>query len=281
MILVNGRDTSLIPVLDRGFQYGDGCFTTLEVCSGVPLFLLRHLSRLARDCARLRIPFDCADSLGAEAKSMVAAGRDGVLKIIVTRGEGGRGYRCPETLRPTRVLSFHPRPAYAPAWAESGVALRVCRTRLGVNPDLAGIKHMNRLEQVLARSEWSDSGIQEGLLLDAQGCVTEATMSNVFLVRDGCLETPRLDRCGVAGIMRELVMELAIQMGMAVREVRCRLPQVLRADEVFLTNSLIGVWPVCRLDERQWQPGPATRRLSAAVAQAKRRQTQEDGACIV
>lgn len=205
---------------------------------------------------------------------MAEVGRDGVLKIIVTRGAGGRGYRWPDVPLPTRVLSFHTRPDYPPDWAAVGVASRLCRTRLGVNPALAGIKHLNRLEQVLARNEWSDPGIQEGLLLDTLGWMVEGTMSNLFLLRDGQLETPRLDRCGVTGVMRELVMELANSMGMAVREVRCRLSQVLQADEIFLTNSLIGVWPVRRLDDREWLPGIRTRRLSLAVEQAKRRAAQ-------
>lgn len=276
MMLVDGRETSLIAVADRGFQYGDGCFTTLEVRGGVPLFLSRHQGRLARDCARLRIPYDCADLVGAEARSMAEAGRDGVLKVMVTRGEGGRGYRCPEVPRPTRILGFYPRPGYPNGWAVSGVALRVCQTRLGVNPLLAGIKHMNRLEQVLARSEWSDADIAEGLLLDSLGWVAEGVMSNVFLVRDGRLETPKLDRCGVAGVMRGLVMELAGDMGMAVREARCRLSRLRQADEVFMTNSLIGVWPVQRLDDREWQVGPVARRLAEAVEQAKRCAVQQE-----
>lgn len=269
MMRVNGQDTSLVPAADRGFQYGDGCFTTLEVRSGVALFWPRHCSRLARDCARLHIPFSCAATLTAEAAAMAAAGGDGVLKIIITRGVGGRGYRWPDAPQPTRVLSFHPRPDYSADWASSGVALHLCRMRLGVNPDLAGVKHMNRLEQVLARNEWSDADTQEGLLLDALGWVTEGTMSNLFLLREGRLETPKLDRCGVAGVMRELIMELANNMGIAVREVRCRLSYLLQADEIFLSNSLIGVWPVRSLDDRRWRPGPCTLKLAEAVAQAK------------
>ncbi|WP_255210882.1 aminodeoxychorismate lyase [Methylogaea oryzae] len=246
MMLVNGREGLSVPVADRGFQYGDGCFTTLEVRDGAPLFLARHQARLSRDCARLQIPYDCADQVVSEARSLAEAGRDGVLKIIVTRGAGGRGYRCPDVPQASRILGFYPRPVYPSEWAASGVVVRVCRMRLGNNPALAGIKHMNRLEQVLARSEWSDAEIAEGLLLDAQGWVTEGVMSNVFMVRDGRLETPRLNRCGVAGVMRELVAELAGRMGIAVREGRCRLSRLREADEVFVTNSLIGIWPVRR-----------------------------------
>mgnify|MGYP001613478582 CR=1 FL=1 len=273
MILVNGQETSSIHVTDRGFQYGDGCFSTLEVRSGAPLFWSRHRSRLERDCSRLHIPFECADALDAEVIAVAASGGDGVLKVILTRGVGGRGYRWPDVLQPSRVISFHLRPDYPASWASSGVVLRLCQTRLGINPSLAGIKHMNRLEQVLARNEWPDAEVQEGLLLDTLGWVVEGTMSNLFLVRSGRLETPRLDRCGVAGVMRELIMELATSLGMAVREVRCRLPHVSQSDEIFLTNSLIGVWPVRRLENQQWQPGPITLGLANAVEQAKNQES--------
>jgi 4-amino-4-deoxychorismate lyase len=278
MILVNGQEAASIAVLDRGFQYGDGCFSTLEIRDGLPVLLSRHLQRLARDCAQLHIPCTDADVavLADEARRLAAAGRDGVLKIILTRGAGGRGYRCPEPPQPSRVLSFHPRPVYPQTWFEDGVTVRLCRLRLGINPALAGAKHLNRLEQVLARQEWTDAETAEGLLLDAAGWVAEGTLSNVFWLRDGVLQTPRLDRCGVAGVMRELVLELAGRLGITVRQGRYRLPQVLQADEVFLTNSLIGLWPVRRLQERQWQPGPYTRRLAAAVEQAKQR---ESAAC--
>lgn len=274
-MLVDGRSTTLITVADRGFQYGDGCFTTLEVRQGVPLFQERHLQRLQRDYTRLRIPFDQTAALHAELAAMAAEGGNGVLKVILTRGAGGRGYRCPEPPQPSRVLSFHPMPEYPTAWASAGVALHLCKTRLGINPALAGIKHLNRLEQILARAEWTDPDTPEGLLLDAQGCVTEGTMSNVFLVQGGVLTTPKLDRCGVAGVMREMVMELAAGMGLRVRQRRCRLADVYQADEVFLSNCLIGLWPVRRLGEHAWRPGPCFQRLHAAVANAK----QEAAAC--
>lgn len=276
MILVNGQETASIPVLDRGFQYGDGCFTTLEVHDGLPIFLSRHLQRLARDSARLQISLGDGAALPAEARRLAADGGDGVLKIILTRGAGGRGYRCPDQPQPSRVLSFHPRPVYPAEWAEAGVVARLCRLRLGLNPSLAGIKHLNRLEQILARQEWSEAEIAEGLLLDSSGYLVEGTLSNVFWLRDGVLQTPRLDRCGVAGVMRELVLELAGRVGLRVRQGRYRLPQMLQADEVFLTNSLIGLWPVRRFQEQQWPVGPHTRRLAAALEQAKQ---QERAVC--
>lgn len=271
MIWVDGIRTSAIPVSDRGFQYGDGCFTTLEVADGVPLFLQRHMARLSLDASRLGIPYADFTALTTEAQQVSRTGGEGVLKIFLTRGEGGRGYRWPDPVRPTRVLSFHPLPTYPASWRTEGVVLRWCAMRLGCNPRLAGIKHMNRLEQVLARGEWSDPDIAEGLLLDAAGYLVEGTMSNVFWVTNGRLHTPRVDRCGVAGVMRDIVIDEARRQRIPVCQVRRRPAAALRADELFVTNSVIGLWPVRRLADRVWPAlGPIIARLASAVAEAKR-----------
>jgi 4-amino-4-deoxychorismate lyase len=260
-LLVNGIPSAVVDVADRGFQYGDGIFSTLLVRGGVPLFLSRHLDRLERDCRRLLIPAPDRAALSHEARSLCRTRRDGVLKIQVTRGSGGRGYRLPEAATPSRVLSIHPLPDYPPDLGEKGVAVRWCRTRLGINPALAGIKHMNRLENILARAEWPLGEIREGLMLDAGGNVTEGTMTNLFLVESGRLITPELDLCGVAGVMRGLVMEAAASLGRIVEERRIGPDEVETADEVFLTNCVIGVWPVRQVETRDYPVGPLTREI--------------------
>lgn len=260
--LVNGRQTSSVDVADRGFQYGDGVFRTLLVCRGQPLFLSRHLVRLEGDCRRLAIPFPDADVLAREAHFLSKTRPEGVLKIQITRGSGGRGYRIPEPALPTRVLTIHPSPDYPPAFREEGVAVRICRSRLGINPDLAGVKHMNRLEQILARAEWTDGEIREGLMLDQEGCVIEGTMTNLFWVKDGILSTPKLNRCGVAGVMRALVMESAPDLGRALVERSIPVDALHEADELFLTNSVIGIWPIRRIGVMDYPVGPVTREIS-------------------
>ncbi len=137
--------------------------------------------------------------------------------------------------------------------------------RLGCNPGLAGVKHLNRLEQVLARAEWDDPSIVEGLMRDADGHVVEGTMSNLFAVLDGVLLTPELSLCGVRGIMREIVLETAARCGLAPVERKIPTEALLRADEVFLTNSLIGVWPVRRFESEEFPVGDVTRRLMGAL----------------
>lgn len=265
-MLVNGEPAAEVAATDRGFQYGDGVFTTLPLRRGVPELLDRHLARLERDCARLAIPFPGRDALIEDTRKLISGGADGVLKIQLTRGVGGRGYRPPEPALATRVLGLYPPPEHPPELARDGVAVRLCATRLGINPRLAGVKHMNRLEQILARAEWRDGEFHEGLMRDARGWVTEGTMTNLFLTRDGLLLTPKLDHCGVAGVMRALVMEVAAGHGVAVEETRLHPDDLDGADELFLTNSLIGVWPIRRIDGRATPVGPLTREIAGWLA---------------
>ncbi|HLF98476.1 MAG TPA: aminodeoxychorismate lyase [Methylococcaceae bacterium] len=261
LIWVDGRESRRISALDRGLHYGDGVFTTLAVRGGAPLLLDRHLARLARDCGRLGIPCPAPELLRGEAARLSRGQDRAVLKITITRGEGGRGYRAPDECRPTRLLALHPWPEFPGDPARDGIAARVCHLRLGRNPALAGIKHLNRLEQVLARSEWDDPKIREGVLLDCDGAVVEGVMSNLFWVKEDRLFTPCLNECGVAGVMRALVLELAGHHGLFAVEVREPVSTLFEADEAFFTNSVIGLWPARSLDGRAFAPGPVSRRV--------------------
>jgi len=259
--LVNGQPTRCVDLADRGFQYGDGTFTTVVVRQGVPLFWPLHLARLERDCEKLLIPFPGGACLGPDVRTLCMAQPEGVLKIQISRGIGGRGYRLPEPAQVTRVLSMHPLPDYPPGLRKNGIEIRVCESRLGINPRLAGIKHMNRLEQILARAEWSAEEIREGIMLDAEGHVTEGTMSNVFLIKNGTLFTPKIDRCGVAGVMRSITITTALEHGIDAVEARITLEELYAADEVFLTNCVIGLWPVKRCEQRTYGVGPVTQEI--------------------
>jgi 4-amino-4-deoxychorismate lyase len=265
MLLINGRAGHFIEAADRGFQYGDGVFTTLPVKSGQPIFLPLHLMRMAADCGRIGIPFPGASVLEPEVRQLCRTQIDGVLKIQITRGTGPRGYRPTADATPTRILSLQDYGGSSRHTAEHGVRVMLCRHRLGLNPALAGIKHMNRLEQILARSEWDDASIHEGLMLDSAGALIEGTMSNLFLVAKGRLVTPDLSECGVAGVMRSVVLALAADEGIATDVRRVSRDDLAAASEVFLTNSLIRIWPVVALDDQAWTVGPITRRLHRQV----------------
>ena len=268
-VLVNGREDNRVPVLDRGLHYGDGLFETLAVCRGEPLLWERHRQRLARGCARLGLPAPDPERLRREARTLCRGRERGVLKILLTRGQASRGYACEPDTAPTRVLLWSEWPAHPAGCREQGVAVRWCETRLSRNRRLAGIKHLNRLEQVLARAEW-EGEYAEGLMRDDQGQVIEGVMSNVFLVRNGELHTPDLSECGIEGVMRALVMERAARHGLAVSVGALTREDFLRAEEVFLTNSLIGVWPVRQIENTILSMGPVSRRVMEWV---------QDGCC--
>lgn len=267
MILVNGVEAEQINVADRGLQYGDGLFETIAVIEGKPEFWGRHMARLQHGCERLSIPAPDASLLLSEAGQLIAAQpslRTGVsaevgqpadrsvLKIIVTRGVGGRGYRLPENPEATRILSLSPWPDYPAANSETGVRLHLCKTRLSSNPLLAGIKHLNRLEQVLARNEWSDPDIAEGLMVDGDDHIIEGTMSNIFFVRDDKVITPELSRCGVAGVMREVVIDRLQREGIPVTIRPVALGELGEMEEAFCSNSLIHVWPIRQIGDREF-----------------------------
>ncbi len=261
MMLVNGTPADSIPLTDRGLAYGDGVFRTLCAVDGRPLHWARQYAKLNSDCAALQIPCPDAATLLAEVRAASAAVAQASVKIIVTRGSGPRGYALPQPCSPMRVVIAD---AYVPSPRnDSGVTLHLCRLRLAHQPALAGVKHLNRLENVLARAEWSDAAVAEGLLLNQTEHVIGGTMSNLFVVENNTLITPDLSRCGVAGVTRARVIDLAKQAGVTCRVEAVSLQRVLDADAMFVVNSLIGLWPVARLAERSWTPNA----LSKQVAQ--------------
>ncbi|MGD9888315.1 MAG: aminodeoxychorismate lyase [Halothiobacillaceae bacterium] len=253
-----------IDLLDRGLHYGDGLFETMAVQGGRVRVLPRHIKRLQLGAARLAIPLPDVALLEVALQTAAEELQEGVLKLIVTRGSGGRGYAPPEFAEPTLVVLRYPQKL--PPLVQDGVVVRLCDLRLARQPALAGMKHLNRLEYVLARAEWREPEIAEGLLLDSMGELIEAVASNIFLVHAGRLHTPILDQCGVAGVMRAEVMACAEDCGLPVEEERLSLQDVLAADEVFLTNSLYGIRPVHVLQGyREWMQGVLTQRLQGAL----------------
>ena len=239
-MLVNGTVQTQINITDRGFQYGDGLFETIAVFNGKPCFLNRHLERLTQGCQRLKIPAPDLNLLQTEIQHLCQGTETAVLKIIITRGSGGRGYRQPDPILPTRVLSLHPFPTYP----NDGITARFCQTRLSLNPTLAGLKHLNRLEQVLARSEWTDE-VMEGIMLDINERVIEGTMSNLFYIKNQQLYTAKLTQSGVAGIIRSLIIEQH-----NVIEHDYTKTELLNADELFICNAVIGIMPVKQLEQQ-------------------------------
>lgn len=257
---VNGDKTDRISLRDRGLQFGDGLFETIAVRAGRPLLLERHLSRLRWGGEILGLAID-EPSLRAGIETACQGLDKAVLKVIVTRGVGGRGYAPLVDAAPTQVLTSHPWPDHPPSHQRQGVRVGVCHTRLASQPALAGIKHLNRLEQVLARREWQPTW-QEGLVLDHDDRLIEGTMSNLFIVdRQGVARTPALTQCGIAGVVREEILENQNRHAVECRVADLGLEHIADATEMFLTNSLIGLWPVIRCGDRCLEVGPCTRSL--------------------
>lgn len=265
LVWLNGQPAEGIAALDRGLAYGDGLFETLRVQQGVPRLLERHRQRLQLGCVRLGIPLDI-ERWQSELLAFSQALGDGVCKCILTRGVGLRGYAPPPEPHPQCLLIGTEAPHYASAHAEEGITLFPCSTRLSEQPLLAGLKHLNRLEQVLARAEWQDPAYAEGLMRDTSGRVIECVFSNLFVVHRGRLLTPALERCGVAGVMRAELMQQARQARLPLEVRDLRYNELLQADEVFSCNSLYGIWPVRRLHERVWPVGPVTRQLQQRLS---------------
>jgi 4-amino-4-deoxychorismate lyase len=240
-VWINGRRRSTLSYRDRGLQYGDGLFETMRVQRRRIRLLDFHLDRLYQGCRRLKIQAPKPIFLRRELERLAAGGSEAVLKLIVTRGCGPRGYRPTVRARATRIATLHALPQVASADAAMAVRLRVCATPLSTNPRLAGLKTLNRLDSVLARSEWTDGRIWEGLMGDMDGNWVCGTMSNLFLRRGTVLMTPLLDRCGVAGVMRRWILERAGGLRLRVVERRIRWKDLQSAEEVFMSNAVVGI----------------------------------------
>ena len=256
-VFVGDGEVDSVPADDRGLAYGDGVFETMRAHRGEVPWWGAHWARLAEGAARLGLPLPAQARVRDEARRLLDGG-DAVLKLLVTRGGGARGYAPPRAPVPTWALSVHALPPPPPG---DGLHVRWCTLRLARQPALAGIKHCNRLEQVLARAECD--GFDEGLLLDARGDVAGATAANVCVLRDGRWRTPPVDQCGVAGVCRGWLLREA-----GAVEAQLSREDVEAADAVVLCNAVRGILPVARLQDRAWAPHPAVAALRDALGAA-------------
>jgi 4-amino-4-deoxychorismate lyase len=245
---IDGVASRALPADDRGLQYGDGVFETILVREQRARFLDAHLARLATGVARLGIAFDAWEALRADlARATALAPALAVLKIIVTRGSGARGYSPRGCVAARRIVVLFA--AAASAHVAPGVDLRIATIRATSQPALAGLKHLNRLENVLAAMEPEHDAHFESLLMSASGDLVGGTMSNVFAVHGGRISTPPIVDGGVAGVMRAIVLREGPRLGFAVIERRLTPADLIEADEVFITNARLGVVPARRVGE--------------------------------
>ena len=261
---VNGKETHVLENTDRGLAYGDGLLDTVPVRSGKAPFLGRHVARILKDCTRLGIPAPNLQTFSSEVDAFIEdCKEDAVVKIMVTRGSGGRGYEPGSENAATIILVEYPAPIQLRQCAGTGFKVGICETRLGINPALAGIKHLNRLEQVLAARELHSRGLDEGVMLDVTDKVVEGTRTNLFAVLEGSLHTPALTTCGVAGIMRDMILEFTSEQKAPVIVRDMYLPDLVRAEELFMCNSIIGIVPVNEFDHKILATGTMTKSLQS------------------
>jgi 4-amino-4-deoxychorismate lyase len=248
--LINGSFDATISPFDRGFAYGDGVFRTLVMRNGAPESWPQHYQKLVADCAVINIVCPSAELLMSDLQQLFLLDEVAVVKIIITRGEGNRGYTPPPITAPMRVVTKSAMPEYPEERFSVGVNLQVCETRLALQPKLAGIKHLNRLENVLARMEWNDPKIADGILLDTNDNVIECTAANIFARFGDTLITPSLVQCGVAGITRQRIIELAHTLSLKTSVETFNLEKLFAADEVIICNSIYDAWQVRKIDEK-------------------------------
>ena len=261
-VLINGIPSGYVSVTDRGLHYGDGVFETIACAGNRPVFIRQHLKRMETGARKLKIPFPGRQLLLDDINCLISGNKgSGVIKLILTRGGGKRGYRYEAKQVPTRVCMFSAWPDSVALWRKHGMTARFCDTQVSLNPRLAGIKSLNRLDSVLASSELG-TAFDEGFLSDIEGNVIEGTMSNVFAVLDDALVTPDLSRCGVNGIIREQIIDIALKNNIKLVTRSITRDELLDSREIFVCNSVIGVCGVKQLEQQLYNTDTMTKTIN-------------------
>jgi 4-amino-4-deoxychorismate lyase len=256
--LVDGEISAYVSAANRGLSYGDGVFETMPVVNGRPLRWQAHMDRLGAGCERLGLLMPPQAVLLREVQTVSAGRAATVVKIILAREALGRGYQPSAQAGTVRIVSAHPYPDDVLERSRTGVRAQICDLRLAIQPALGGIKHLNRLEQVLASAEIRDRQAQEGILLDAEDHVICAIAANIFIVTEERLLTPRLDRCGIRGVLRSHILA---NFSTRCEQRRIMVDMLEEADEVFVCNAVHGIVPVTAIGEREYGIGPVTHEL--------------------
>lgn len=263
--LVNGIESEIISISDRGLQFGDGLFETIRIHQGKPVWWQQHMDRLLEGCRRLHFAsLPDIKILRKEADLLLQDFSTGTMKIIITRGNSSSGYAAEAGLMPNRVVTVKPGRRHQPKSGQ-GVVMGVCAQRINGSSQLSGIKHLNRLEQVLARTQCQAEGWDECIMMDNEDKVVECSMSNLFVWQQGRLLTPQLGQSGIKGICRDKIISLAAVNGIEVEQCDLELQDMLNSDGLFVSNSLIGIWPVARFVDRTFKTETNTGMLQSQL----------------
>lgn len=265
-VTINGINCEHLSVMDRGLHYGDGLFETIACVAGKLQFWGEHLQRMLDGAERLNMQVETIANFEQDVSAMLKqySIENGVIKLMLTRGQSERGYRFPSPQKNTRIVIVSKTPEYPVTFKTEGIAACFCQHPVSKNNRLAGIKHLNRLDNVLARNEWKDE-YQEGLMLDEDGHVVEGTMSNLFAIKNNELFTPLLNHSGVNGIIREQVLSIAQELGIEILISEIKKEDLKSMGEIFVCNSVIGIWPVKSLGDSDYKIGSLTKIFSEAL----------------
>tara|TARA_B100000315_G_C14457273_1_gene532018 strand:+ start:136 stop:951 length:816 start_codon:yes stop_codon:yes gene_type:complete len=271
MFQVNGKLSNSIDVRDRALHYGDGVFETIAVKKSIMEFWKEHYQRLVKGCKTIKIKCPAENFLKKEINKFIKKIKKEkfVLKIIISRGVGGRGYNPPRNTKPTRILGIYNWPKYPQINFKTGIKIGICETRISKQPYLSKIKHLNRLEQIIARSEWKSEKIFESIMLDSSENVIEGTMSNIFGVKKNIFYTPIIKFTGVEGVMREVILKLLEKNKKRFVIKKIKLKELLKYEEIFICNSVFGILPVKQILKKKIFFGEKTKEIINLLSEKK------------
>ena len=257
IVIINGAKQSKISIFNRNSQFGDGLFETCLVENKKILFWTNHFARLNRGCEQLKISkVDESVWLSDVKKALSLCSYDHcVVKLILSRGESLRGYGFKDDIKPVRAVIVL---ELQNTTLNNLFSLEYCQSGYNSNPKLAGIKHCNRLEQVLARAGLKSD---EGIMLDENHNVISVTQGNIYAIHGNTLITPKLDKCGVEGTRRAIILDLAKLLGIKVKVDTLSAKELVQADEVFISNSIIGIQSIKQIGDIVLGESPITKKI--------------------
>lgn len=267
--IINGIETDKVSIKDRSLNYGDGVFETIVVHGNKLHYWKAHYERLQKGCKVLGIKTPIEVELLSDIKKLDLREDAAILKIIVSRGAGGRGYLADKSIEPTVIISLNKWPNFVNQYQQQGIHTRLCQHRLIINPALAGIKHLNRIDQVIARNEWHNNQIEEGLMLDQDDYLVEGTGTNLFMKIEDQWFTAPVSSCAVAGVVRDAVIDYLNKNNLSLTERNLPQTELNSVKEMFVCNSVWGIVPVLSCEGHQFEIGGDTRRLQMEFEQEK------------
>lgn len=264
IILINGKKHNSISVFNRNMQYGDGLFETFIAKDNRILFWKRHFSRLNVGCEKLKIKKIQESTWLNDIKKglLLASYNNCVIKLILSRGNSQRGYSYPDDILPVRVVIVS---ELKKTQTKKSFSLEYAQSGYHSNPNLAGIKHCNRIEQILARATLKKD---EAIMLDENQNIISVTQGNIYFIFGQRLVTPKLDRCGVIGSRRFIILELAKSIALDVEQDNISVTDAQKADEVFISNSIIGIQPVSSIEDYRLSKSFFTEKIKVAFESA-------------